>query len=419
LNPPNPPVSLKELLTFGDGRLIRISRRFLTLKILTILVLAGAAFLALATGIVIVQRSRALTLSAPARPFPVGRFITTWTDHSRQEYLGGNGERPRRLSVWVWYPAEQDGTVIPYMPQDWTSARETDRCSGSFLFQSVYSIHVHATDAPLSIQGGPFPVLIFEPGLGPLIPEYTTLAEDLASRGYLVFGLNPTYSASITLLDGQVIQGSNLGTIPDDADPELVQQRGDGLVQVWATDDRFAIDESIRLNNDPDSPFFDRLDTNHIGLLGHSFGGAAALDACSLDPRCTSAADLDGWPFGDVIRTGLDRPIMPILSEQGENADQPVEDRANEELTEILAQAPEGYRLLVHGARHFNFTDYAVGFNPVMQVFGLLGDIGGVRALRITSDYLAAFFDHTLRGQTSPLLQGSSDDNPEVQLTSH
>ena len=187
-----------------------------------------------------------------------------------------------------------------------------------------------------SSQGQPFPVLVFEPGLGPLLPEYTTLVEDLASRGYVVIGLNPTYSASITVLDGQVVKSTPLGSIPDNASPEELQQRGDRLVGVWAADDRFAMDEATRLNDDPGSPFAGRLDVGHIGLLGHSFGGAAALEACHLDARCTAAADLDGTPFGGVVQTGLDRPVLLMLSETESKANTPAMQQSNQALAAHL-----------------------------------------------------------------------------------
>ncbi len=85
----------------------------------------------------------------------------------------------------------------------------------------------HSRSASYALRGAPFPVLIFEPGLGRLIPNYTTLAEDLASRGYVVVGLNPTYSASITVLSGHVIASSALGNIPDNATSGQLQ----GFVQ--------------------------------------------------------------------------------------------------------------------------------------------------------------------------------------------
>jgi hypothetical protein len=250
------------------------------LRLAAILAPAVIVLAAVALIYLVVQRSENLTLPAPAGSYPVGRLITTWTDESRLENLGGTPGQHRTLSVWIWYPAEHDGSTVPYMPLDWARARETDRGIGSLLFQAVDSIHSHATDAQPTSQGGLFPVLVFEPGLGPLVPEYTTPAEDLASRGYVVIGLNPTYSAFITVLDGHVIERSSLGTIADDATPEQAQQRGDELVEIWAADDRFAIGAAIRMNGDPSSPFAGLLDVHHVGLVGHSFGGAAAL--CDL-----------------------------------------------------------------------------------------------------------------------------------------
>jgi dienelactone hydrolase len=389
------------------------------LKLLAYLALAGVALLAAASLYIVVGHNRPVTLPALAGPYPVGRMITQWTDTARQETLGGEAGQPRTLSVWMWYPTQPGGASLPYMPGEWARAREADRGIASLLFQAIASTHSHATDAPLASQGGPFPVLVFEPGLGPLLPEYASLTEDLASRGYVVIGLNPTYSASITMLDGWVIERSDLGTIADNATPEQAQQRGDELVEVWAADDRFAIDQATRLNSDLSSPFAGRLDLEHVGLLGHSFGGAAAFEACSLDERCTAAADVDGWPFGGVVQAGLDRPALLISSKAGSEADTPASQKANEELAAILAQAPQGYHVTIRGARHFNFTDMAVGFNPVGRPLGILGSIDGARGLRIASAYLAAFFDQTLKGQASPLLQGPSPGYPEAQFTSH
>ncbi len=381
----------------------------LGIVILTALLIAGLE----------VRRSSAVSLPAPTGEYPVGRMITQWTEDSRQETLGGSGG-PRKVAVWIWYPeAQSDATPAPYLPPDWASAREADRGVGSLFLQSLGSIHCHAVkDGPPALQGAPFPVLIFQPGLGPLVPEYTTLAEDLASRGYVVFGLNPTYSASLTVLDGQVIRRSDRGTIPDSATPEEAQQQAERLVAVWAGDVRFAIDEAERLNADPGSPFSGKLDMQHVGLWGHSLGGATALEARHLDERCTAAADLDGTPFGTVITTGLDKPVLFEWGEALDRSD-PMIAKSDRDTTVIFASVPEGYQVTITGARHFNFSDLAAGFNPAGHLLGVIGPIDGARGLRISADYLAAFFDETLKAQDSPLLHGSPTSCPEVEFQSH
>lgn len=389
------------------------------LKLGAWLALTMTLLAALALIILLVQRSRGVALPAPGGIYPVGRIITTWTDRSRQETLGGPPGQPRRLSVWIWYPALSGGTALPYMPPEWASAWQADRGLGSLFFQEIDSIHAHATNAGLASQGGEFPVLVMEPGLGLLIPEYTTLAENLASWGYVVIGLNPTYSASISVLDGQVVKQSALGNIPEEGGFDQFYQRGDELVAVWAADDRFAIDQAARMETDPRSPFTGRLDLNHIGLLGHSFGGAAALEACHLEARCSAAADLDGTPFGGVTHTGLDRPVLLMLSGSGNQSSSPIWQKSDHDLETIFSQSPQGYRVVIQGALHFNFSDYAIEFMPLGGPLRDLGSIDGARGLQVTSAYLAAFFGQTLKGQPSPLLQSPSKDYPEAQFTSH
>ena len=57
----------------------------------------------------------------------------------------------------------------------------------------------------------------------------------------------------------------------------------DGLVMVWAQDNSFVLDQVEELNtSDPSGFFTGKLDLENIGIFGHSFGGASALQTCSL-----------------------------------------------------------------------------------------------------------------------------------------
>ena len=198
-----------------------------------LLILAGIVLSAAGLAYLGVRRNQSVTLPAPQGPYAVGRIITQWTDETRPEELGASSASGalRRLSVWIWYPAREPlgrgGAPAPYMPPIWAQARTADRGVGSLLFQAIGSIHGHAQAAATPAQqAAPFPVLIFEPGLGPLVSEYTTLAEDLASRGYVVIGLNPTYSAALTVLDGQVIPRTD--RVPSSITPRLPKRSSKG-----------------------------------------------------------------------------------------------------------------------------------------------------------------------------------------------
>ena len=157
---------------------------------------------------------------------------------------------------------------------------------------------------------------------------------------------------------------------------------------------------------------------HQFGLWGHSFGGAAALEACRLDARCAAAADLDGSPFGPVAQAGLDKPVFYMASDPARH-NNPALVKADAALAAIVAKAPHGYQATLRGARHFNFTDYAAEFNPAGHLLGVLGSINGVRGLALSGDYLGAFFGQVLKGEPGDLLKGPASRYPEVEIQGH
>jgi hypothetical protein len=59
----------------------------------------------------------------------------------------------------------------------------------------------------------------------------------------------------------------------------------------------------------------DKLDVTRVGAFGHSPGGAEALQFCHDDSRCKAGIDLDGAPFGTVVRTGMSQPFLFLMSD--------------------------------------------------------------------------------------------------------
>jgi hypothetical protein len=386
-------------------------------QLMGIVAAVGLLVVVVAMVYAVVQRSRSVTLPAPTGHYAVGRILTDWTDASRPETLGPSTGPDRELSVWIWYPADPTpgASPAPYLPPAWASARDHTRGLGSILFQSVASIHAHAVaDAPVSNGEATYPVLIFEPGLGPTVSDYTTLLEDLASHGYIIIGVNPTYSASaVVLADGRVVEQSAKGNIPDNASVSETRQIAGQLVQIWAEDLRFAMDQAQRLNADPQSPLAGRMDLTRIGVFGHSFGGASAAEVCHLDIRCQAGADLDGYPYGDVVQTGLQQAFLFVWSAGNDSNDAHYR-QALQDINAIYTRLGTGYQVTIQGARHFNFTDYAVEFSPALKLLGLLGSIDGERGLQISRAYVLAFFDTTLKDAAPSELQGLPADFPEV-----
>jgi predicted dienelactone hydrolase len=367
---------------------------------------------------------RPVTLPAPAGPYAVGRVEYDWVDAARAETFGPGRNGKRELDVWAWYPADPaiagSATPAPYLPAAWVAARrqgQQPEILAQLLVQDLSVVQPHALlAAPLAAAPSKFPVLVLQPGLGPILPDYTTLAEDLASRGYVVFGSTPTYSSAVVVFpDGRVAPGAEAANVSDNATPAEAQQVLAGLIQVWAADNRFVLDQAAALNqSDPDGRFTGRLDLAQVGFWGHSFGGASAAETCHLDARCKAGLDLDGYPYGDVIQAGLDQPFMTQWSQPPDPAD-PGWQQARRDMRSVQQRlGGDGYQIMIAGARHFNFTDNGVFYAPFLRLIGGLGAIDGRRLLAISTAYTAAFFDHYLKGQPEPLLAGPSATYPEV-----
>jgi predicted dienelactone hydrolase len=247
------------------------------------IVLVAAAAVALA-GLLLVLRwlhKRPVTLPVPAGPYAVGRVEYDWVDQARAETFGPGRDGHRELEVWVWYPAGPESSAAvsaPYLPAAWRAAREQTQQPAflaQFLIQDLSVVQAHAVlGAHLATAQAAYPVLVLQPGLGPILPDYTTLAEDLASRGYVVVGSTPTYSSAVVVFpDGRIAPGASAANVSDLATPAEARQILDRLIQVWAADDRFVLNQIAALNQtDPDGRFTGQLDLGAVGFWGHSFG---------------------------------------------------------------------------------------------------------------------------------------------------
>ena len=387
----------------------------LALGVVTLLILGFVGLLVFLW----LRHNRIVTLPTPTGPYRVGRIEYDWTDNSRIDPFAASTRQKRKLPVWFWYPADASakGEPAPYLPPAWARARAPGGV-GTFLTQNLAAVQPHARHhVPLAAKQRRYPVLVMQPGLGPLLSDYTALAEDLASHGYVVVGSTPPYSSSVVVFkNGQVVRGTPAGNVPETATPEEAKRVLGHLIKVWAADDRFILDRLERLDAIPNTIFTGRLDLQAVGLMGHSFGGATAAEVCHLDTRCKAGVDLDGYPYGDVIQTGLKQPFMFVWSEPGK-ADASWQ-RAMHDVQAIYGRLELGYQLTIAGTRHFNFSDYALMFSPVLRMQDGVGAIDGQRGLSITEAYVRAFFGTYLKHLNAPLLAGSIRRYPEVTLES-
>jgi predicted dienelactone hydrolase len=214
------------------------------LKILIFGFLAGIVAVAGFIGYLAIARNSPLQLPAPTGSYPVGRIIYDWQDASRSDPLADQANTPRELEVWVWYPSASAGkSSAPYLPPVWVAARNKDQGIGYLIENDFNRLQTHSfEDVPLATTQATFPILIMEPGMGPIAEDYTIFAENLASHGYIVVGINPTDTSNLIVFpDGRVALRTHKGTIPNSDTSAQFNADGNRIEAVWVKDVLFVM----------------------------------------------------------------------------------------------------------------------------------------------------------------------------------
>lgn len=343
-----------------------------------------------------------MRLPSPTGGFPVGRDALHLVDRTRVDpWVPEAGAR--ELMISLYYPALVGfGVRVPYATTE--EARLLIEAQGLGGVVTAETLAGTRTNGRLGVPPAPgrHPMVLLSPGIG--APRYTltTLAEDLASRGYVVAAIDHAYESVGTAFPGgrmltcvgcekaQTEEDLRLMTTGRGRDVSFVVDRLTGPHPAW----RHA----------------HMIDKSRIGMAGHSIGGASAVSAMLGDARVRAGINLDGAFHDPVPAGGLGRPFLML------GTDDDVHRPGGRDRTWDAAWANlAGWRrwLTVAGAEHFSFSDWPTLANQLgLPNPGLPAD----RAIAITRDYVSAFFDLHLRGLPRPVLDGPTPANPEVRF---
>jgi dienelactone hydrolase len=343
-------------------------------------------------------------LPEPTGSYPVGITSLWLTDTSRPDPWVAE-ETARELMISLWYPAAQPGgRRAQYMTPAESELQLTSRGITGVPADVLSMTRTNAvSDAAPAGSERSCPLVMLSPGFTNPRSALTGLAEDLASHGYVVAGVDHTYESFGTAFpDGRVTTGLARKT----------RRPGSGfwekVVAGRAADVSFVIGELT--GADPAWPGAGLIDPSRIAMAGHSIGGATAIAALLADARLRAGIDMDGATYAPIPGPGLSRPFL-FLGKQanytpgGEGA-----------VTTWERDWPllTGWKrwLLVAGAVHASFTDLALLADQAGIDLG--AGLPGARSLDITRAYVRAFFDQHLRGQSPSLLEQPSPLYPEV-----
>src|SRR5947208_12242720 len=183
------------------------------------------------------------------------------------------------------------------------------------------------------------------------------------------------------------------------------------LIDIRTADNSFVLDQLNELTRlAPGSPLAGHLDLQHVGIVGHSIGGATAVQVMASEPRFKVGVDLDGKLFGTEPDARLKRPFLWIQSDGSQTTEY-----TNGRDRFLAHQRGGGTLLLFRKSVHMSSSD-----NPAyLSSLGrrLIGAVAGVGSLSL-ADVTATTGD-TISAFVGPALGIKSGRSLDEVLASH
>ncbi|MDE6840978.1 MAG: alpha/beta hydrolase [Oscillospiraceae bacterium] len=177
-------------------------------------------------------------------------------------------------------------SMKPFVPDNYTKTVGTGgEIEAKYLTMGAHEVKYAEAEAPgdwkkfeafypadLETEANTYPVVVFANGTGVFASKYKALFRHLASWGFIVLG---------------------------NEDPSTCTGASAEATLTWL----------LEQNGDPDSVFYQKVDTEHIGISGHSQGGVAVFNAVSEQPHgglYTCAVSLSPTEWALAMAIGLD-----------------------------------------------------------------------------------------------------------------
>ncbi|XP_069879689.1 platelet-activating factor acetylhydrolase isoform X1 [Dipodomys merriami] len=294
---------------------------------------------------------------------------------------------------------------------------------GTMLWYIYGSTKISAKwNAPLK-TGKKYPLIVFSHGLGAFRTIYAAIGTDLASHGFLVAAVehrdgsasatyyfedqhaaelgNKTwlYFKTLTWEEGKIIR------------KKQVQQRAKecsrALSLILDIDQGKPVKNELGLDFDV-KQLKDSIDRDKIAVVGHSFGGATAIQALSEDHRFRCGIALDAWmfPVSDDLYSKITQPLFFINSERFQTYND------TKKMKTFFLPGKERKIIAIRGSVHQNFADFTFATGKILgQKLTLKGNLDSNVVMDLNNKASLAFLQKYLGlekdfDQWDPLMEG-------------
>jgi len=348
---------------------------------------------------------RANHLIKPNGSYQVGTLTYELIDDNRKEIYGSNHEIARKIKVQAWYPSDEtNGKKSKWIGDGKFVADQLANYARIPKFLLTYITNFDSNsyeNTKLTDKIDKLPVVIISHGWSSFRSIHTDFAEMLASNGFLVLAIDHTYGAMGTVFEDGSQVAIDLNALPDSkslkSNYEFLQY-ANTLVNTYYLDSKLVLDNISKLNDGESNikKFISRIDTDKIGVLGHSTGGGGLSKLAITDDRIKSIIGLDPWvePIqSEIVTKGLKIPSLFFRSQQWSKGPN------NINLKKIFENSSNNLDVYqIKGSIHQDFTMLYL-FNPIGKYLGLSGNVENDlnREVQLTS--ILNFFNKTLKGK--------------------
>lgn len=298
----------------------------------------------------------------------------TWTDENRIETFTDSGEH-RAVTVKFWYPQEE----------------------------------------------GNYPLVVFSHGAFGIIDSNYSTCNELASNGYVVASIAHPYHAfyvedvngKVTLFDMDFFQQVMTDNGSDDPEQERgAYERSREWLKVRTDDENFVLDTILaKAKSGEDGPF-SRINSDKIGLFGHSLGGASSVMLGRQRDDIDAVIDLEGTMLGEYVGyedndyVFLDEPYpLPLLDVNSRAVYEEAGSYQDRTYVNFYVgeHAKDFREIIFENAAHMNFTDLPLVSPFLAHMLGC-GTTDPRTCIENVNDMVLKFFNYYLK------------DAPELEL---
>lgn len=333
-------------------------------------------------------------LLPPTGKYSVGTSTYEWIDETRKMKVRQDFSQKRVLITQFWYPVKPDSnlTIAPYS----TLSKDYQKTlTNSYL------------RVPIIDEIDKAPLILILPGRGTERFLYTTIAEELASQGFIVASIDMPEIGYVIYQDGFTLYPSDEFKTPSGmmAGPyERVDAFFEKPTEIGYQDLIFVIRKISELN---DNTIKSKIDLDKIGVFGHSLGGRIAGELTAKSGLIKALITMEGIPPRDVRYEG--KIVIPslMLCSSG-----------------TLKYAIDNYSSFIENRKSIVYMTELVAFghnsltdNPLIYPQNFKYEINPEKALEISRILLTSFFQEYLQGKTGNYEKNMKMEN--VKTTKH